>query len=234
MRAWNVLRETALASAVAALFPLPLLLATDPAQNGDIKCLYLGLTSACLAAEIFRLGSTQLSRRSWVAKTIAVWIAIPINAALFTALGLSIGVKTHFPFPLMAALSAVPALGLVPGLSVNIRQPPGVIILGSVLVVGAKLLACDWRTAKLMITLFWFFAVSLSLCLLVAGYRTVRKQPDRLRRSRRLIRRGGCGTNHVSPCAVGTTFQKNAVLRQVKLFDRPRVLFPSCNIFDLS
>jgi hypothetical protein len=184
------LRELTPTWAFAALLPVPLLLATDPVHNADIKCLYLGLASGWLAVELFRYGGLPESRPTWCAKLLAIGIAITANVSLFIVLGLSVGVRAHFPFPLMAALSATPAIGLAPWLATRIRQPYAVIILGATIVVGAKLAACvvarfvygpnyiaegyvagDWRTAKLMITLFWVFTVALSLVLFIAGYK---------------------------------------------------------------
>src|SRR5687767_14279169 len=119
--------------------------------------------------------------RCSTAKMLAVGISIFVNVAVFILLGVSTGVQTRLPFPLMATLSATPALGLAPWLTSRIKHPHAVIILGATIVAVAKMAACviarfvyganyieeyvaaDWRTAKLMISLFWVFTVTLSL-----------------------------------------------------------------------
>ena len=90
----------------------------------------------------------------------------------------------------MAALSAIPALGLAPWLMFRIKHQYAAIILGATIVAAAKMAACvvarfvygpnyiaegyvaaDWRTAKLMISLFWIFTAALSLGLIIAHYK---------------------------------------------------------------
>ena len=180
----------AVTSAVAAALPLPILVATDPAGSGDISCLYLGLASGWLVVEFHRSLGLPQSFASWRARTLAVATAVAVNVALFVAFGVAAGVRTHFPFPLMALLSAIPAVGIVPWLLRRVRAHPyASIILAGVLVFAAKLAACvvarivygpdyvergyvaaDWRSAKLMISLFWSFGTLLSLGLLLAEY----------------------------------------------------------------
>lgn len=121
----------------------------------------------------------------------AIVTAISVNVALFVGFGLAAGVQTHFPFPLMAVLSALPAIGIMPWMLRRVSQHPyAAIIFSGFLVFACKLAGCvvarlvygpdylaqgyaaaDWRTAKLMITLLWSLSTLLSLGLLLAEYR---------------------------------------------------------------
>src|SRR5687768_10261488 len=138
----NELRAMAATWAVAAALPLPILVATDPASSGPISCLYLGLASGWLVAEFHRSGGLPESSASWRARTLAIVTAVAVNVALFVAFGVAAGVQTHFPFPLMAVLSAIPAVGIVPWLLRRVRHPHASIILAGMLVLAAKLTAC--------------------------------------------------------------------------------------------
>ena len=177
--------------AVAAVLPLPVLAASDPADSGDISCLYLGLASGWLVVEFYRSGGLPRSSAWWRARTSAVVTAVAVNVALFVTFGISAGVRTRFPFPLMAGLSAVPAVGIVPWLLRRVRHAHLSILLAGMLVLAAKLAACvvarivygphyvelgyvagDWRSAKLMISLFWSFSTLMSVGLLLADYRS--------------------------------------------------------------
>src|SRR5688500_14300207 len=117
------LRQMAVTCAVAAILPLPILVVTDPASSGDISCLYLGLASGWLVAEFRRAGGLPDSVASWRARTLAVATALAVNVALFVAFGVAAGVRTHFPFPLIAVLSALPAVGIVPWFLRRIGRP---------------------------------------------------------------------------------------------------------------
>jgi hypothetical protein len=180
------LRGMALTWAVAGMLPLPLLVATDPSGSGVISCLYLGLASAWLAAEFGRLEGRGDSFMAWRGRTMALAFALATNVAVFIAFGMAAGVSTRFPFPLMAVLSAAPAVGLVPWLMRCVRHPYAAIVLAAVVVLACKLAACvvarvvygpdfdqrgyiagDWTTARLMISLFWTFSTVLSTALLV-------------------------------------------------------------------
>jgi hypothetical protein len=188
------LRAMAVTCAVAAALPLPILVATDPASSGDISCLYLGLASAWLVVEFHRSRGLPESPASWRARTLAIVVCVAVNVALFIAFGITAGVQTHFPFPLMAVLSAIPAVGIVPWMLRRVQHPYASIILAAMLVVAAKLAACvvarivygpdyiergyvsaDWRSAKLMISLFWSFSTLLSLGFLLAEYRSCKR-----------------------------------------------------------
>jgi hypothetical protein len=177
--------------AVAAFLPLPVLVATDPANSADVSCLYLGVINAWLVTEFHRSWGLPGSATSWRARMLAIITAISVNVALFVGFGLAAGVQTHFPFPLMAVLSAIPAIGVMPWMLRRVPQHPyAAIIFSGFLVFVCKLAGCvvarvvygpdyiaqgyvaaDWRTAKLMITLLWSFSTLLSLGLLLADYR---------------------------------------------------------------
>jgi hypothetical protein len=213
MKPLRILRELFFAWAFAALLPLPVLLATSPARHADVKCLYLGLASAWFASEAFYGKSRQVSASAgsetaptnespgsqtpatnWRDTVLAVVIALVANVSLFILLGLSIDIESHFPFPLMAALSAVPALGMVPWLSQRVPQQYAALVLGATLVALFKLAACvvarvvygpnfledgyvagDWRTAKLMISVFWGITTTASAGMLWMSFRRERR-----------------------------------------------------------
>lgn len=178
--------------AVAAFLPLPILVATDPANSADVSCLYLGVINAWLVTEFHRSWGLPGSATSWRARMLAIISAISVNVALFVGFGLAAGVQTHFPFPLMAVLSALPAVGIMPWMLRRVSQHPyAAIIFSGFLIFACKLAGCivarivygpdyiaqgyvaaDWRTAKLMITLLWSFGTLLSLGLLLADYRS--------------------------------------------------------------
>jgi hypothetical protein len=128
----------------------------------------------------------------------ALAFAVATNVAVFIAFGIAAGVRTQFPFPLMAALSAAPAVGLVPWLMRRGGHPYAAIVLGAVIVLACKLAACvvarivygpdfdergyiagDWTTARLMISLFWTFSTVLSTALLVVeGFAAAARQRE--------------------------------------------------------
>lgn len=180
------LRRLGMAWFIAAFLPLPALLTIDPETNAQLASLYLGGSSAWMAAEIFRSDGHRPNAEG-DAKALALFIALFANLTLFIALGSSVGIKSNIPFVLMASLSVTPALGLVPWLAIRIAQGHTAIFLAAVVVAAAKLAACvvarvaygpdyveqgyvaaDWRTAKLMISIFWSLTVGLSLAAFVA------------------------------------------------------------------
>jgi hypothetical protein len=170
--------------------PLPVLVATDPGNSAFIACLYLGVMNAWLVTEFHRSWGLPGSAAAWRARGLAIITAISVNVALFVVFGLAAGVQTHFPFPLMAVLSALPVIGVMPWMLRQVSQQPyAAIIFCGFLIFACKLAGCvvarivygpdyiaqgyvsmDWRTAKLMITLFWSFSTLLSLGLLFADY----------------------------------------------------------------
>lgn len=191
----RILRSHAMTWAITGLLPLPILMAIDPSSSVFIACIYLGLGCGWLSAEIYG-GDPGMpaSAGEWGGKMLAICAAVATNAGAFVLFGILAGAQTAFPFPLMATLSAIPAIGVVPWLVHRVRRPSTAVILGSMLVLCAKLAACvvarvkygpafveqgyvagDWHTAKLMISLFWVFSTLLSLSLLWAeGHRVAR------------------------------------------------------------
>src|SRR4051794_28389954 len=116
-------RAAAIPCVAAAFLPLPLLLIVDPATNADVSCVYLGLACAWLASEIVRAGGAPATRPQWCATMLTIAFAALGNATLFAVLGATVGVQSQIPFPLLAFLSALPAITLVPWLVLRVRQP---------------------------------------------------------------------------------------------------------------
>jgi hypothetical protein len=193
----KLLRPLAMTWVAAACLPIPALLMTNPATNAEVACLYLGLASAWLATEILRFGGYPDSRSTWLAKTMAICIALVANAALFVALGLSVSVRSNLPFPLLAAFAVIPSIGLVPWMTIRIRDPFKAMVLSAFILMACKLAACvvarfaygpdyiehgyvaaDWRTAKLMISLTWSTITAMSVACLAHGYWRLEPQAD--------------------------------------------------------
>jgi hypothetical protein len=166
------------------LLPLPALMTVNPTFNAEISCLYLGLASAWLAIHTVRSEPLPLSRRLW-----RLYAALAINLVVFVTLGLAAAVESRLPFPIMAMLSVIPAMGLIPCLTLRIKNPLTVIIFAAVIELSAKLTGCvvarivygpdfqiegriagDWTTARLMISTFWIISSSLSLVALGAAF----------------------------------------------------------------
>lgn len=187
-----LLREMAITSIAAGMLPIPILLATD---RPEIACLYLGLACAWLSTEIFRLGGLPETAADWSAKARTTAIAVTLNAALFIGLGTAADVQTSFPFPLMAVLSVSPSLGLVPWLLLRVQKQYAALVFAAFIVGAAKIAACvvarivygpnyieagyvagDWRTAKLMISLFWMLTATGSWALLLADWYRFHRQ----------------------------------------------------------
>ncbi len=178
--------------AVAAFLPLPILVVSDPATSAEISCLYLGVINAWLVTEFHRAWGRRESATAWRARMVAISMAVSVNVALFIGFGLAAGVQTHFPFPLMAVLSALPAVGVMPWMLRRVSPHPyAAIVFSGFLIFTCKLIGCivarivygpdcmaqgyvaaDWRTAKLMITVLWTLSTVLSLGLLLADYRS--------------------------------------------------------------
>ena len=185
----QILRPLATTWAAAGMLPLPILVTTDPAASGVVSCLYLGLASGWLSTEVQRFAGPPETRHAWLATSLATCVAVGTNVCLFILFGIAAGVQTNFPFPLMATLSAAPAIGLVPWLARRVRDRFAALLFAAAAVLAAKLAGCvvarivygpdfmalgyisgDWQSAKLMISLFWTFSTSLSLGLLCADY----------------------------------------------------------------
>ncbi len=178
--------------AIAAFLPLPVLVAIDPNTSADVSCLYLGIINAWLVAEFHRVCGLPASSVGWRARMMAIVVAVSSNVALFVGFGFAAGVQTHFPFPLMAVLSAIPVIGIMPWMLRRLPQHAyAAILFSGFLVFACKLAACvvarlvygpdylsqgyaaaDWRTAKLMITLLWTFSTALSVGLLAVDFRS--------------------------------------------------------------
>jgi hypothetical protein len=129
--------------AFAAFLPLPVLVAIDPVRSADISCIYLGVINAWLVTEYHRFWGLPDSVASWRVRLLVITIAISINVALFIGFGLAAGVQTHFPFPLMAVLSIIPVIGIMPWmLRMTSQRPYAAIIFSGFLWMQARGLCC--------------------------------------------------------------------------------------------
>jgi len=76
---------------------LPVVVAAeDPSSAAPVGCLYLGLASGWLAAEVFRAGGWPASRARWRAKSLAGAAGVALNTALFVAMGLAAGATAAY------------------------------------------------------------------------------------------------------------------------------------------
>lgn len=183
------LRRLLMPWSFALLLPMPMLLAGAD-SNSDIATLYLALGAAWLATEAFRPGHEPQSAAQWRKGFCALLVYLVINAVLFSLLGWSASVSSNIPLPILAALGIAPSLGLVPWLTLRLRQPYAAIVLGALTVGLIKIVACvvarivygpdyiaqgyvsaDWQTAKLMISLMWAGTLLVSGVALVACHR---------------------------------------------------------------
>jgi hypothetical protein len=202
----KLLRQSAMTWTAAACLPVPALLMTNPATNADVACLYLGLASAWLATEILRFGGYPDSRSTWLIKTTAIGVALLTNAAMFVAFGTMVSVRSNLPFPVLATFAIIPSIGLVPWLTLRLRDPFKAIVLSAFILMAAKLSACvvakivygpdfmergyiaaDWRTAKLMISLTWSLITTISFGLLVLAYWQFEPQAIAVKRHKPLV-----------------------------------------------
>jgi len=170
----------------AVLLPMPMLLGVGDTAVVDMAIVYLALGAAWLAAEAFR-ESEPLTFSRWRSRMISLSICVVADALVFTVLGISAGVKSNIPLPVLAVLGVTPALGLVPWLTLRLRQPYCAIVFGALIVGAIKIAACgvarivygpefialgyvagDWQTAKLMISIMWAGTVAVSILGLVA------------------------------------------------------------------
>ena len=174
----------------AVLLPMPMLLGVGDIGVVDMAIVYLALGAAWLAAEAFREDGEPLTFSRWSTRMIALSLCVAADALIFTILGSSAGVNSNIPLPVLAVLGVTPALGLVPWLTLRVRQPYCAIILGALIVGAIKIAACgvarivygpdfidlgyvagDWQTAKLMISVMWAGTVTVSILGLVTCYR---------------------------------------------------------------
>jgi hypothetical protein len=185
----KLLRRLAMTWTAAACLPIPALLMTNPATNAEVACLYLGLASAWLATEILRFGGYPDSRSTWLTKTTAICVALATNATMFVAFGTMVSVRSNLPFPLLATFAVIPSIGIVPWMTLRLRDPFKAMVLSAFILMTAKLAACvvarfvygpdfmergyvaaDWRTAKVMISLTWSTITTISMACLAHGY----------------------------------------------------------------
>lgn len=177
--------------AIAAFLPLPVLALTDPHRSADLACLYLAISNALLATELNRSWGIPGSVCSWCARTATITVMTFFNLALFIGFGFVVGVQTNLPFPLLAILSVLPAIGVLPWMLRQVSPNPyAAIILTGFLIGACKITGCiaarvvygpdalaqgymaaDWRTAKLMLTALWVLSTLLSIGLLYADFR---------------------------------------------------------------
>lgn len=192
-----ILRRHLLPWGFALLLPMPVLLGAADSGVVTIAVVYLAVGAALLAGEIFRPRGIPEPRSGRRAKFVALTLASGINVVVFALLGLSAGVPSNLPLPLLAALSVLPAIGLVPWLTLRWGQPYVALVLAGCAALLVKLAACvvariaygpdfielgyvadDWRTAKLMISLFWSGVVALSLAGFVATARSATQRDE--------------------------------------------------------
>ena len=69
-------------------------------------------------------------------------ICLVVNAVVFSVLGWAAEVKTNIPLPIMAAFGISPALGIVPWLTLRLRQPYAAVVLGALIFELVKLASC--------------------------------------------------------------------------------------------
>ena len=179
----------------ALLLPVPVLLTGADSNGADVGTLYLALGAAWLGTEAFRPGSEPTTVARWRTRISALVICLVVNAVVFTVLGLAAEVKSNIPLPIMATFGISPPLGLVPWLTLRLRQPYGAIVLSAMIVGLIKIAACfvarivygpdyiaqgyvsaDWQTAKLMNSLMWACTLLVSVLALVACHRRFAKR----------------------------------------------------------
>jgi len=185
---WSALRGLSYQGALAGLLPFPALLIARSEMTADLAALYLGLASAWLAADAFR--DRSIDRAAWLNRMCALGLILGLNVGLFGLLGVVSGIESNIPFPLIAAFSAVPALGLIPWLTLKLQHSYQAIVVGGASVGGIKILGCivariiygpdalrdgfmaaDWRTAPVMIGCFWTGTILLSCWGFLESYR---------------------------------------------------------------
>ena len=176
--------------AFALLLPMPMLMAGGDSVNSDIAVLYLALGAAWVAAEAFHPLHLPASAAHWRRRMGALLIYLAVNATVFSVFGSFAQIQSNIPLPLLAALGVMPSMGLVPWLTLRLRQPFAAIVLAASTVALIKLAACvvarivygpdylalgyasaDWHTAKLMISLMWAGTLLVTLLAGFASYR---------------------------------------------------------------
>lgn len=181
---------------------LPFVIRAALPEDAGFAFLGLGLGCAVLAA--FSAGSSRReeadhyldqsasSPRRLRSRSRRTAILALAAAAIFTLFGAVPHNPAGLPIPLLAALTVVPALGIVPYLTLLTGRPFVAIVFSAFIVAAIKLISCvvvrfvygpdaladgymagDWQTAKLMISLFWIGTVTLSIVLGFACHRRV-------------------------------------------------------------
>ena len=189
------LRRLLMPWSFALLLPMPMLVMVDgESGNSDIATLYLALGAAWLATEAFRPGQEPQSAAQWRRRFAALLVLLSTNAVIFSLLGFSAGVQSNIPLPMLAAFGITPSLGLVPWLTLRLRQPYAAIVLGAMTVGLIKISGCivarvvygpealalgymaaDWRTAKVMISVMWAGTLLASAIGFVACHRRFKR-----------------------------------------------------------
>ncbi len=172
------------------LFPLPLIMVDPGAVNSDIVTLYVGLSLAWLATEVFRRPDLVRGVAQWRARIAAFIGLVSLNLLVYIAAGMASPVKSNIAWPLLVCLASAPAIGLVPWLVLKMKNPQGAIVMSMLIVGGTKLLGCviarivygpdflrlgyvsaDWKAAKLMISCMWTGTLLVSFLGGIAAYR---------------------------------------------------------------
>src|SRR5207244_4708829 len=96
----------------AVLLPMPMLLGVGDTAVVDMAIVYLALGAAWLAAEAFRESGEPLTFSRWRSRMISLSICVVADALVFAVLGISAGVKSNIPLPVLAGLGVIPSFGL--------------------------------------------------------------------------------------------------------------------------
>jgi hypothetical protein len=201
------LRSLLPALAVALLLPVPLLNFVDDGSGRAFAFAYLFLGCVLLAAECFRpaagprgpgRGGTPTDRRTaWTAKMGALAVAMGVAALTFTACHWAISGRPDRGVLVLAFVAAVPALGMVPCLTLLAGNPYAAVVLAALLLGAVKLAGCavvrvaygpaaqaegrmamSWAEPNLLVWLCLAGGLLCSAALGVLGFRRTRA-PDR-------------------------------------------------------
>ena len=71
---------------------------------------------------MFDRATSRPTVAAWRTRISALVICLVVDALVFTVPGMAAGVKTNIPLPIMPAFGISPALGLVPWLTLRLRQ----------------------------------------------------------------------------------------------------------------
>jgi len=187
--------------ALALGLPVAIRLILPPEEVGDFDLAALGLGCAVLAAKAYGPGTSRLPEAkpqapdgSTDVRRTMPWPIVTglslVAAVAFVCLHPAPSGHAGLPIPLLAVLTLVPALGIVPYLTLRTGKPFAAVVLAAFIVALTKLAACaivrmvhgpdalangymsgDWQSAPLMISLFWIGTVTISLALGLAARR---------------------------------------------------------------